>query len=206
MRIVDRAATRIERRGRKMRTIRFSVPKAAMFVVLFALAAAVFGQATPTAKIGERGPAGGIIFYDKGSISGGWRYLEAAPKALTEKNGIQWCVESFIEVKTGVAVGAGKSNTDAIIAAQGSGSYAASLCKNLAIKGFSDWFLPSKDELNLMYTTLKKAGLTNVGEGFLWSSSQYYDNYYAWSQKFSNGTQEYNAKDNKYSVWACRSF
>jgi hypothetical protein len=189
-----------------MRTIRFSVSKVAMLFVLFVLAVAAFGQATPTVKIGERGPAGGIIFYDKGNSSGGWRYLEAAPRAQAEKNGIQWCVESFLEVKTGVAIGTGKSNTDAIIAAQGSGSYAANLCKTLAIKGFSDWFLPSKDELNLMYPILKKAGLANVGEGFLWSSSQYYDNYYAWTQKISNGTQEYNAKDNKYSVWACRSF
>lgn len=30
-------------------------------------------------KIGSDGPAGGIVFYDKGSVSDGWRYLEAAP-------------------------------------------------------------------------------------------------------------------------------
>jgi TolB-like protein len=33
-------------------------------------------------KIGDWGPAGGIVFYDKGRISDGWRYLEAAPKEL----------------------------------------------------------------------------------------------------------------------------
>lgn len=26
------------------------------------------------------GPAGGFVFYDKGSYSGGWRYLECAPE------------------------------------------------------------------------------------------------------------------------------
>jgi hypothetical protein len=30
-------------------------------------------------NIGEKGPAGGIVFYDKGKVSDGWRYLEAAP-------------------------------------------------------------------------------------------------------------------------------
>ena len=30
-------------------------------------------------RIGDRGPAGGYIFYDKGNYDKGWRYLEAAP-------------------------------------------------------------------------------------------------------------------------------
>jgi formylglycine-generating enzyme required for sulfatase activity len=34
-------------------------------------------------EVGETGPAGGLVFYDKGSVSGGWRFLEAAP-ASTE--------------------------------------------------------------------------------------------------------------------------
>ena len=35
--------------------------------------------------IGKKGPASGIVFYDKGIVSDGWRYLEAAP-ANTEFN------------------------------------------------------------------------------------------------------------------------
>ena len=154
-------------------------------------------------KIGDTGPAGGTVFYDKGSASSGWRYLEAAPS--DQSTGIQWYNGNNIDIKTGTAVGAGRTNTDAIIAAQGSGSYAATLCKNLSIGGFSDWFLPSKDELDLMYKNLKKASLGGFGEGWLWSSSQSYSNY-AWSRRFSDGYQDSTGKSNRYGVRAVRAF
>ena len=38
--------------------------------------------------IGDTGPAGGIIFYDKGNKTDGWRYLEAAPADLKLVNGV----------------------------------------------------------------------------------------------------------------------
>ncbi|MCX7023447.1 MAG: PEGA domain-containing protein, partial [Spirochaetes bacterium] len=158
-------------------------------------ATVVAGQmATVAAKktiftVGGKGPAGGLIFYDKGSVSDGWRYLEAAPS--DQSAGIQWYNGNYIDIKTGTAIGTGRANTQAIIAAQGAGDYAAILCKNLSINGFSDWFLPSKDELNLMYTNLKKAGLGGFGSGWLWSSSQYYGYYGAWRQRFSVGYQDY---------------
>ena len=124
------------------------------------------------AAVGSEGLAGGIVFYDKGSYSDGWRYLEAAPS--DQSTGIQWSNGEYIDIKTNTAVGTGKANTDAIIAAQGDGNYAAALCKNLTINGFSDWFLPSKDELDLMYTNLKKAGLggsARAGSGRLPSAT-----------------------------------
>jgi hypothetical protein len=154
-------------------------------------------------NVGDTGPAGGVIFYDKGTTSGDWRYLEAAPN--DQSGGIQWHNGSYIDIKTGTAVGTGKANTDAIIAAQGDGTYAATLCKSLTIKGFSDWFLPSKDELDLMYKNLKKASLGGFGEGWLWSSSQTY-NHNAWIQEFSVGNQSVNNKTFKYSVRAVRAF
>ncbi|MEI6875112.1 MAG: hypothetical protein WCL50_08270 [Spirochaetota bacterium] len=98
----------------------------------------------------------------------------------------------------------GRANTEAIIAAQGDGDYTAALCKSLTINGFSDWFLPSKDELNLMYTNLKKAGRGGFGESWYWSSSQNSDG--AWNQGFSAGGQDGNNVANKYSVRACRTF
>jgi hypothetical protein len=153
--------------------------------------------------VGDTGPAGGIVFYDKGSVTDGWRYLEAAPS--DQSTGIQWYNGSYISVTTGTSVGTGKANTAAIIAAQGSGSYAASLCKNLTLGGYSDWFLPSKDELNLMYTNLKKAGLGGFGGSWLWSSSQLSSND-AWGQDFSYGVQYNSYKFVNNSVRACRAF
>jgi hypothetical protein len=65
--------------------------------------------------IGETGPAGGLIFYDKGDNSDGWRYLEAAPASTEVKT--FWASEQFfdddiLEVR---AVGSGKSNSELII-------------------------------------------------------------------------------------------
>lgn len=46
---------------------------------------------TTAYAIGDTGPAGGIVFYDKGEVTDGWRYLEAAPaeKSL-KRSGEQW--------------------------------------------------------------------------------------------------------------------
>ncbi|MFZ4618737.1 MAG: hypothetical protein ACOYM2_21435, partial [Rectinemataceae bacterium] len=118
--------------------------------------------------IGDPGPAGGVVFYDKGAYSDGWRFLEAAPRDLS--TGVSWNNGTFI--RTDTAIGSGRSNTDAIFAAQGRVSYAATVCKNLSIDGYSDWFLPSKDALNLMYTSLRMVGRGAFSEGWYWSSSQ----------------------------------
>ncbi|MGA2547987.1 MAG: hypothetical protein ABSF43_15675 [Rectinemataceae bacterium] len=158
-------------------------------------------------KVGNTGPAGDFIFYDKGKVSEGWRYLEAAPD--DQSIGIQWSNgNSSSAIDTGYAVGTGMANTEAIIAAQGIGSYAATLCKNLTLGGFSDWFLPSIFELSLMYKNLKKkAGLGSFGESWLWSSSQIYS-FYAWEQRFSDGCQTSDIFDmsSQYAVRACRAF
>ena len=130
-------------------------------------------RAKPTAlvwKVGEPGPAGGLVFYDKGKTTKGWRYLEAAPEDAS--SGIQWFNGSYIGVETDTKIGSGKANTEAIIAAQGSGSYAARLCRDLTTGGFKDWFLPSKDELNLLYTVLATNGQGGFAQQWYWSSSQ----------------------------------
>jgi hypothetical protein len=164
------------------------------------------GGGSEVYKIGGRGPAGGIVFYDKGVFSNGWRYLEAA-SAETEFANVEWGAYNRRVSGTSEAVGSGKRNTQLIVERLkqlGEGGKAAQLCAGLEINGYKDWFLPSKDELNLMYQNLHKKGLGGFS-GYYWSSSQY-NTYSSWSQYFSNGHQFIYSKYDTGSVRAARAF
>jgi hypothetical protein len=143
-----------------------------------ALTAQVSAAASaPEYKVGDTGPAGGIVFYDKGDNSGGWRYLEAAP-AETDVTAIWMQRESdiFLGTTGQRAAGKGKSNTADILrfaGTKGGGSgWAAQVCDELSVGGFDDWFLPSLDELNYMYENLRRKGLGGFKADEYWSSTQ----------------------------------
>jgi fibronectin type 3 domain-containing protein len=122
---------------------------------------------TPSYTVGGPGPAGGIVFYDKGNSSGGWRYLEAAPASAEFR--AEWGLYGTSIFDLGTEIGKGKSNTG-ILAARG--APAAQRCVALNIGGYSDWFLPSAEELWSMYINLKRRGLGGFdGSDEYWSSS-----------------------------------
>lgn len=126
-------------------------------------------------QIGDKGQAGGWIFYDKGSYSDGWRYLEAAPQS-TEWTGKQWGSHGTLIGGTGMDIGTGKSNTAKIVKwlnSHGERDRAAQLCDALVYGGYSDWFLPSAKELNLIEKNLKANGIGDFANSFYWSSSEY---------------------------------
>jgi len=157
-----------------------------------------------TYKLGDTGPAGGIVFYDRGFTEGGWRYLEAAP-AGTEFTA-EWGQHTDV-AGTETKVGSGKRNTQLIIAALGENGKAAQLCARLNVNGYNDWFLPSRDELDSMYITLRERGLGNFLNQIYWSSSQSGNlNGDAWYQWFGGGSQDSVSKDNTYLVRAVRAF
>jgi TolB-like protein len=165
-----------------------------------------------TYKIGDIGPAGGIVFYDLGFKGDGWRYLEAAP--VGAEFTAEWGTYDKNVANTMKSVGSGKQNTKLIVEqlkALGETNKAAQLCTALVINGYKDWFLPSKDELNLMYINLKKKGLGGFSEEEYWSSSQE-DNCNAWTQLFystrsSDGSQGTNPKEDfPVMVRAVRAF
>ena len=89
---------------------------------------------------------------------------------------------------TAIAIGTGMSNTQKIVGIQGEGSYAAKLCSDLTQGGYSDWFLPSKDELNLMYENLHLKGIGSFEPDWYWSSSEG-GAVLAWFQFFGSGRQ-----------------
>jgi Protein of unknown function (DUF1566) len=96
--------------------------------------------------------------------------LIAAPS--DQSTGIQWYNGTNLLTGAGnTAIGSGNANTITIIAAQGAGSYAAQLCADLVLNGYSDWFLPSLDELlKLCANRIPIGGFLNGGE--YWSSSE----------------------------------
>ena len=149
-------------------------------------------------KIGDE-YQGGIIFYIN---STGQHGLIAAKQ--DQSTGIQWYNGDYIKTgATGTGIGNGKSNTTKIVQAQGAGIYAAKLCDDLVLNGYNDWFLPSKEELNLLYKNLIGGFFSN---DYYWSSSEY-SNYVAWSLYSYNGNQNSSStKINTYRVRAVRAF
>jgi hypothetical protein len=173
---------------------------------------AVPAPAAPvTYKVGDTGPAGGLIFYDKGNNTGGWRYLEAAP-ATTERN-LTWGLFGTTVNGTGVELGAGKQNTMAIVQSlMSSGEFNAAVyyCDALDFGGYDDWYLPSKGELAMMYVNLKQKGLGGFSSDWYWSSSDV-NNDAAWKQEFSDGSQfvgnnRGTSKKDSHKVRAIRQF
>jgi Protein of unknown function (DUF1566) len=157
-------------------------------------------------RVGDIGPAGGVVFYDAGIRKTWGRYLEAAPIA-TEGVGLPWKRLSAIDVKRPIyrdvksvkaqiqrvlstQIGMGRLNTDRVVKIYGRGRYAARYADALVYNGFDDWYLPSKDELNVMYSTLGTA-MPKIGgyaNSFYWSSSEY-DFNNAWTVNFKDGQQ-----------------
>jgi len=175
-------------------------------ILISAKAATAPTPAAASYKIGDTGPAGGIIFYDKGNTRDGWRYLEAAP-ANTEKTALG--SPRWITV-VGRKPGDGKENTKAFIKdfdQKGGGINTAPwLCNDLNINGFNDWYLPSADELLYIYNNLYSKGTGGFKGTNYWSSN--YNNSGLMYINFSNGEERgtIGYDSSKYQVRAIRQF
>ena len=151
--------------------------------------------------IGDTGPAGGIVFY---VTNNGAHGLEASPQNYTF--GPWGCMGTSIPGARGAAVGAGAANTAAILAGCATAGIAARLATAYSLNDYNDWYLPSKDELNLMYTNLYLRNLGGFYAAFYWSSTES-DANNAWYQFFSNGVQSVDTKNiSYYNVRPIRAF
>ena len=149
---------------------------------------------------------GGIVFWLDGNGGG----LIAA--ASDQSSGEEWgCTGTDIPGADGAAIGTGAQNTIDIEAGCTTSGTAADICANLTIGGYSDWFLPSKDELNQMYLNIgpgNALGLGNLGGfayDFYWSSTEI-DNYDAQGHEFLLGFQASFTKSIARRVRAIRAF
>jgi hypothetical protein len=134
--------------------------------------------------------------------------------ALSDQNtGLAWgCYGQAIGF-TSNAIGLGLNNTNAIVAGCDGAGYAALLCYNLDLNGFTDWHLPSLNELQQIYnnrTLIDSTALANGGSNLTytagyWSSSEFSAGN-AWSIYFGSGLAYASSKNDGYAVRAIRSF
>ncbi len=139
---------------------------------------------------------GGIVFYLDGNGGG----LLVSP----EIGNANWgCYGTDLPGADGTAIGTGAQNTIDIEAGCVSSGTAADLCANLTLGGYSDWFLPSKDELYQLYINRVPAGIPSNA---IYFSSSEVNCCNGWLQDFSNGNQQPGSKVNTYPTRAIRSF
>jgi subtilisin-like proprotein convertase family protein len=160
---------------------------------------------------------GGIVFWVDET---GQHGLVAAKQ--DQSTGVRWFAGTNGNTQAkGDGPYAGEANTSIIIAAHvaigdDGNTYAARICNELQVteggKTYGDWYLPSKEELNIMYqnkATIDATATANGGSSFAsayyWSSSES-ANFGAWGQSFGNGGQGFNGKDGADRVRAVRAF
>lgn len=163
-------------------------------------------QTSKTYKTGDTAQ-GGIVFWVDETAQHG---LVAAFTDLPNGNTIPWVNGNFTNtkaVKNGIY--GGGYNTDLITENQGNGTYAAILCAQYTGNNYGDWFLPSREELNMLYAQKAIAG--QFAAGNYWSSTEFVGqidspSYFAWTQNFSNGNKAIANKSTGASVRPVRRF
>lgn len=145
--------------------------------------------ATATVSIGGAIGGGKVAYIlqsgDSGYVAGEQHGLIAAP--ADQSTGIIWAIGTYqstaVPGGTGTALGTGSSNTDKIVAQNGAGiAYAAGLAHAYNGAGYTDWYLPSKDELYKLYLNKDSIGGFASG-GHYWTSSEV-DANNAWDPHF----------------------
>lgn len=129
-------------------------------------------------KIGDTGPAGGIIFYTADSKQSWGQYLEAAPRDIRGSH--LFCnsdLESSSEIsrtENRKAIGMGKANTEILLSYCTGGAVAKASQYSTVSNGlkYDDWFLPSEQELRALFK--KKNLLTGIGKVAYWSSTEWF--------------------------------
>jgi hypothetical protein len=97
----------------------------------------------------------------------------------------------------------GNQNTLDIVAGCSTAGIAARLCNDLILNGYSDWYLPSKDELNRLLQN--KNAIGGFAYGFYYSSSET-GPYNVWGLFYPDDITAEILKNDSNNVRAVRSF
>jgi hypothetical protein len=121
---------------------------------------------TKTYKIGDTGPAGGIVFYVS---DGGSHGFEAAPADVASA---QWgCSGLLLSGANGNDFFEGAQNTADILAECAESGIAAEIANNYSQNGYSDWYLPSPQEMIALHA--QRAIVGGFNESLIyWTSRQ----------------------------------
>ena len=148
------------------------------------------GNILPQYQVGDIAE-GGIVFYvDETGEYGLVAALEDLPGTY------EWgCYQQEVNGADATGIGTGYQNTLDIVnqqcSSENGGVIAAQAVLYTEINGYSDWYIPSKDELVEMYNTIGNGGSDgNVGNfinTFHWSSSEYINEFFAWVVNFNDG-------------------
>ena len=164
----------------------------------------------PDYSIGDTAPSDGYIVYiNPDAETDGWKYLEAYRRSHPMKS---WgTLSNSVNGADGTALGTGEQNTSDIVTGDPASDKAADYCNDLSSENpipgrfYEDWFLPSREELELVYTHLQsRIGIFYVATTY-WSSSEY-NSSNAWVCDFSDGSTSYAAKNNTYYVLPFRKY
>lgn len=152
---------------------------------------------------------GGIVFYflkggENGYVSGEAHGLISATSDQST-SAIWGCSGTSIAGGTSSGIGFGLKNTQNIVSTCSTAGTAAKICSDLVFNGYNDWYLPSKDELYLLYLNKQTIG-GFVENGPYWSSSESTHST-ASSQNFiGEGNQYVYSKTGSFYVRAIRNF
>jgi hypothetical protein len=159
-----------------------------------------------TYTIGQSAQGGKIFYVDDSGQHG----LVAATADYNSGQDIKWITTNYINtnaVRSGIY--GGEYNTICINEIQGNGFSAALAAAQYTGGNYGDWYLPSKQELQLMYTQRVAIGMNSTA--VYWSSTEVPAESGLVSEtahyfSFNTGSSSTSSKNNNYKVRAIRRF
>lgn len=190
-----------------------------------ATSSGLFCASGGSCAIGDLAPGGGRVFYVSATkinavtgISDGGIYLATAPNDWATLNGDSsyyhqfGCNGTLISGTYTDAIGTGALNTKQLAALSCGVTNGGLTVSNASINGFTDWFIPTIEELKVMRTNLYVPGLATriTSNAVLWSSipvpNSLYESYYLNTSGTSVASSRGNSRNQGLYITPIRAF